>query len=203
MTVVAPARPRRRKANWTQADLLRFQRRQRPSGPSLHLPGGILSLDLSGVVGWAYGTVDDADPLTGAWVLPGGAARIGQRYAAYENELIDAIARHRPSLVVMEAPMRLHAQMGRNEAAARQQFGLAAYTEGECYRARVELAEADVDHVRKVVLGRSRWPNRSQVKPAIVAWCQSMGWSVPDHNAADACLLWTFACQQQRSRARP
>jgi hypothetical protein len=180
---------------------------QRPSGPirpAPERPGGVLALDLSSCVGFAYGHVSDYCPLTGVWLLPQRSG-IGARYAAYENELIDALGRFKPSLVVMEAPMRLYAQVAKKgtEAAARQQYGLCAYTEGECHRAGVKLYEEDVLPVRDRVIGRRIWQIKgAEVKVTIVAWCRDRGWPIVDHNAADAAVLWQNACDTLRAKER-
>jgi hypothetical protein len=202
----SPARGRStsKSAIWTEADLRRVQQQHqaRPVVEPPYGPGLYLTLDLSSSTGWAYGGLDHYAPLTGVWHLP--KSTPGARYAAYENELIDALAKWRPKAVIMEAPMRLYAQVAKRgkETAARQQYGLAAYTEGECWRARVKCLQADVNEVRQTVLGRSRWPDSDQVKPWIVAWCEARGWTVPDHNAADASVLWEFVCGKARARRR-
>ena len=65
--------------------------------------GGFLCLDLGSSVGWAYQRADDAMPLFGTWHLADTTLH-GPRYASYENELIAALERFKPTLVVMEAP---------------------------------------------------------------------------------------------------
>ena len=196
--------PQRRK--WTNAQLAAIEHRKTISAfvpVERTEPGGIFALDLSSSVGWAYGRVDDVQPLTGVWLLPRDKPH-GARFAAYENELIDALARFQPGEVIMEAPMRLKAAATRSEAAARHQIGLAAYTEGEWWRhAGQPTYEADVNAVRLNVLGQCRWPSRDEVKPAIVSWCRDMGWNITDHNAGDAAVLWWYRrCMLLDSRSR-
>ena len=198
-------------ARWTEADLLLVEQR-RESGAnaqprvSRHEPGGILGLDLSSVSGYAYGGIEDAAPLCGTWVLPETPPGVfGPRYAAFENELIDALNRWRPALVMVEAPMRLYAQTKKRgtEAAARQQYGLHAYAEGECARAKVRIGEVDVTEARDRTIGRRRWQVAgTDTKQNVVSWCFARGWAPADHNAADACVIWQYACDRERAKLR-
>jgi hypothetical protein len=48
-----------------------------------------------------------------------------------------------------------------------------------------------VGSVRSNVLGRGRIP-KEQIKTVILAWCFRRGWRPPDHNAADALVLWYY-----------
>lgn len=154
--------------------------------------GGIFALDLSGIVGWAYGHAgQNASPEFGTWRLPEGP-RLGPKYVGYENELIAALEKFKPKLVVMEAPLPSMRQGSTN--VARQQFGLAAYTEGECCRARIQLREQAASTVRKAVMGQGRFPTGT-AKEHVIAWCREQGWMVQDDNAADACVLWAYSCK--------
>lgn len=166
-----------------------------PSGDPA-TPGGILALDLSGTVGWAAGHPGQT-PACGTWRLST-SPRLGPRFVGYENELIDALERWKPRLVVMEAP--LPAMRQGSTDVARQQFGLAAYTEGECERARVQLREQPAHMVRKAVLGYAPTGGTEKIKAEIVAWCHAQGWSPPDHNAGDALVLWAYSCLMERRR---
>lgn len=153
----------------------------------------ILALDLGSWVGWAFGALGDNRPSFGTWHLPETRLR-GPRYVAYENELIAALRRFQPTVVVMAAPLNRKAKGG--QAAARQQLGLAAYTEGECCRARVQLREVHEATARKDVLGRGRFPVGG-AKPAAMAWAAASGFDVSDDHQADTLVLWTHACGVQ------
>lgn len=157
-------------------------------------PGGILALDLSGIVGHAYGPATTARvaPLCGAWTLPkhGG---LGARMAAFENELIAAIALHDPRCIVMEAPLPPTGQA--STMVAMQQFGLAAMTESAAYRASVPVYQIASSTVRKAIMGTGRFPT-GEAKQHVLAWCLNQGWPVPDHNAADACIVWLYAARK-------
>lgn len=152
------------------------------------IQGGILCLDLASIVGWAYGHKGD-QPSYGTWVLRG--KQLGQRFVGFENELIRSIETYRPRLIVMEAPLPPVRQA--SMFVARQQFGLAAYVEGEAYRAGITVREMPFDMVRKAVLGRGRFGGTERAKAAVMAWCRNEGWNPHDDNAGDALCLWAFS----------
>jgi hypothetical protein len=150
-------------------------------------PGGILALDLSSSVGWAYGNPDDRVPLCGVWVLPTGD--LGRLLASFENELEDAIIFHRPALIMCEAP--LPPTHRSNASTWRHQLGLAALAESTAYRHDIRFREQACSTIRLSVLGTARFPN-GDPKDAVLAYCRTMGWTVPDHNAGDACVVWQY-----------
>jgi Holliday junction resolvasome RuvABC endonuclease subunit len=153
----------------------------------MHDPGGILSLDLSSRTGWAYGGEDDPYPLCGVWIMEGDTARI---LVGFENELEDALVFFKPRLIMAEAPLPPTALSNVN--VWRQQLGLAAMAEAAAFRHDIRFAENAASTIRTEVLGTARFP-KGQVKPAVLAYCDRRGWKVPDHNAADACIVWEYA----------
>ena len=154
---------------------------------------GFLCLDLGSSVGWAYQRADDAMPLFGTWHLADTTLH-GPRYASYENELIAALERFKPTIVVMEAP--LHRGSHKGNAAARLALGLVAYTEGECFRARVQLREEHSATTRKAVLGRGTFA-KGTVKDEAMGWCMANGMRVSDSHQADALVLLRHTCGVQ------
>ena len=128
---------------------------------------GILSLDLSLRVGWAYGRGFDR-PLHGVWAL-------GKT----------AIAVHSPDLIIMEAPLPPQAQTA--AISARLQFGLAAICEMIASERGVRCEEEAAHVVRKLVFGRARVE-----KETVVQWCREQGWQPADHNDADALALLRY-----------
>lgn len=159
--------------------------------------GGILALDLSSYVGWAYGLTDSATPEFGVWRLPhiGGE---GAKYATFENELAAFMLIRQPGSLVLEASLSLQALAGVSTiAVARQQLTLRGIAYSEAYRAAIPISEVSSDIVRLAVLGTSRFPKK-QVKYEVVRYCREQGWRVPDHNSADACLVWQWQTMQLR-----
>lgn len=153
-------------------------------------PAGILALDLSSSVGWAFGYAGARRPLCGVWLLAKGD--LGRMLASFDNELDDAILLHRPSLIVAEAPLPPTAVS--NATVWRQQLSLAGMAEAAAYRHDIEFREQACSTIRLEILGTGRFPN-GNAKPAILAYCERKGWGVPDHNSGDACVTWEYACR--------
>jgi Holliday junction resolvasome RuvABC endonuclease subunit len=160
-------------------------------------PGGVLALDLSSMVGWAYGQIADPTPRFGCWRLPyeGGE---GARFAAFENELIEAMETLKPARLVLEAPLSLQALCGVSTLkVVAQQLTLRGIAYAEAWRASVPIGEISADAVRLAMLGQSRFA-KNTVKREVIAYCRARGWRVPDHNAGDACLTWAWETTQLR-----
>jgi Holliday junction resolvasome RuvABC endonuclease subunit len=162
----------------------------------------VLSLDLATVVGWCYGHLQSRSPAFGTWRLPhvGGE---GAKYAAFENELVAAMDRWKPSKLLVEATLPLMALAhGSTHRVAAQQFTLRGFVYTEGYRASIPVFEKDARSVRQDILGQGQFP-KDQVKREVFKWCRNHGWRVPDHNAADAALLWEWHRRQMIHAAGP
>jgi hypothetical protein len=159
--------------------------------------GGVLALDLSSVVGWAYGLMTSRMPNFGTWHLPKWGGE-GGRYASFENELAAAMELYRPAHMILEATLPLHAMLNgkSNYVSVAQQFALRGIALSEAYRASCPWSSIDAMTVRREVIGTSRFRNtdgsKDDPKKHIVAACHKRGWKVPDHNAGDACLTWEW-----------
>lgn len=154
--------------------------------------GGILTLDLAGRTGWAYGPIPREGRLTkpmafGAW---DNAKARGRRYGAAFASLADGVGdlfkMHRPSLVVMEAPLPVQAQ--KHDNTARVLLGFVSVVDMMCYRWEIECREQHANQARS---GMKIKPHAK--KEEIVDWCRARGLDVTDHNAADAIVLWYYA----------
>jgi hypothetical protein len=152
-------------------------------------PGGILALDLSTHVGWAYGSPGQNEPPIGGVIHlpPMRMDDLGRLFAALDNELEDAIALHQPALVVQEAALVIA------DGSARMLIGLSAHVESNCYRNSVRCKSVSVDHARSFVLGRARFPTGT-TKTYVIQWARSQGYEPKDDNHADALLMWRYAC---------
>jgi hypothetical protein len=158
---------------------------------------GTFTLDLAGVTGWAFGHHDAEIPLYGSWHLPVHLGR-GAALAALENEIDDVLSGLTipgvfPAEVVMEAAldraMKAVGEGFRNEAAAFQQIALAGCTEATCYRHDIPCYAVHCNVARKNVLGVGMIP-KDQAKATVLRYCAMRGWDVPNHHAADACIVW-------------
>lgn len=153
--------------------------------------GGLLALDLSTHVGWAFGRPGDR-PRFGTWLLPS-MAEPGRCGAALERALADAITVLAPTRIVVEAPLPLPAQT--NMATARLQLGLALVVQMVAYwRDLPAPQEVRADQARMGVLGRARFGGRDEAKQAVLRWCRLQDWKVEDDNAGDALVLWRWGC---------
>lgn len=148
----------------------------------------ILALDLASTVGWACGSPELlADAVHGSLAIPTDV-NAGRQFGIFSDWLADAITTHEPTDLVIEAPF-LYA---RNDSirAVRKLFGLAAIAELIAWRRDLRYAEHAVSSVRKTFCGSGRAD-----KDAVKAECARRGFTVRDHNAADAIALLHHAAQ--------
>jgi hypothetical protein len=162
-------------------------------------PGGVLALDLSRVVGWCYGRLDDVNPTFGRWILPSQGGE-GGRYSALEKELGDAMEAWGPGQVILEAPLSFQALIGVSTAKVmQQQYTLRGIAYMLAWQFSTPIQEIDSYSVRSDVLGRGRFAPKT-VKAEVVAYCRRRGWAVHDDNEADACLTWVWLVDRLRHR---
>jgi Holliday junction resolvasome RuvABC endonuclease subunit len=143
------------------------------------------------MVGVAYGQLADLAPIFGVWALPkvGGE---GARYAAFENELIEAMEALKPGRMVLEAPLSFQALLGVSTMKVMaQQLTLRGIAYAEAWRASIPIMEISSDSVRLAILGQSRFA-KGTVKGEVMRYCRDRGLKVPDDNAADAVLTWLW-----------
>ena len=80
------------------------------------------------------------------------------------------------------------------QQAARSLFGFPAVIMGVAFECGVHrIYERNVRDVRNVFIGRQNLKTK-YAKEAVQRRCRQLGWMVPDHNAADACALWSYEC---------
>jgi len=171
-------------------------------------PGGLLALDLSGRTGVAYGHGPIPDWYR-LWRFP--QPTRGGRFNAFRSEFVDTIDQWQPSRVAMEAP--LHPRAQRDEHSARQQFGLAAYVEGECDEAGIPCMERNADEVRRRIIGRTRSRRappgsaradlfgravEQSIKDMVVEHVRRLGLPIADDNIADAICLYLAVMSEER-----
>lgn len=157
-----------------------------------------MALDLSSTTGWCVGRAGAPQPHFGCWLLPKEGGE-GGRYAAFENELIAALARYHPAALVLEASLSLQALASSSTlSVARQQLTLRGIAYAEAYRAAIPISEVSADIVRLAMLGQSRFA-KGKVKLAVVKYCREQGHDVPDHNAGDAVLTWLWQTMAKQS----
>jgi len=158
----------------------------------------ILALDLSSRTGWAWGPTVDAKPSFGAWQMPirGGLAA---RFYGLQNAMQEFCEEHLVTKVVIEAPIPLPAM--NNTTAAYQQLGMRAIVMAEAQHISAAICEIDCWTVRSEVAGMRRCTS-DQAKKQAVLFCLKRGLKVPNHDAADAVLLWLWH-RQRTLRQQP
>lgn len=156
------------------------------SAASASRSASILALDLATTAGWCFGMPGTTPRLGAVQLAPDG--NIGARGCALVDWLDDHHAVFQPDLIVFEAPLPRGQHSGIQ--AGRIALGLAMACEMYCYRAAVRCAEGNVNAARKIVLGKG---NAS--KDEAIAACRAAGLAPPTHDAADAWVLWSYACK--------
>lgn len=154
-------------------------------------PGGVLTLDLASTVGWAYGPLDAVNPCCGIWLLPKTGGE-GLRFVVFENTLAAAMEKWQPARMVVEAPLSFQALLGvSNMRVMCQQYTLRGIAYMEAARAQIAISEVSADLIRGELLGQSRF-DKGTVKGIVTDYCRKRGIRAPDHNAADACMIWLW-----------
>lgn len=158
-------------------------------------PGGILALDLSSIVGYAYGPIEWARPISGRWLLKVKGELEADRYCRVGRTAYEEIARLRPAKVILEAPLPVFAM--NSESSARQQYGLRGCVMAEVSAHGMNPEEISADLVRAALLGRTHFP-KGTVKGHVMAWARAQGLNPIDDNEADAIALWAYYAGQLR-----
>jgi len=154
--------------------------------------GGVLALDLSGAVGWAYGVLTDGVPATGEWELqhregPGGLL------GSLENILDKYMALWKPAIVVTESPLPPMVQT--NTRTCAQQYGLDAVARIAAWRSSAAFTSIDVLTARSEVMGVRRM-SKDIVKREVMLFCRRRGVRAVSHHAADAAVIWLWHRQR-------
>lgn len=124
---------------------------------------------------------------------------VGELISKYDRWLLDKIAVHAPSLIVMEAPLisdKTHIDT------ARKQIAMAGHTEFVCYRSKIQVFEEHNNKI-KAYAGHGR-----ATKDQMVKWAaERLGIVVKTDDEADA--VWLMAhtvatiCRAHRTQPVP
>lgn len=152
------------------------------------LPHRLLTLDTARLTGWAFAPITAVVPICGVWELPREDPfdPLGARIAMLEDLLGEFLEAEGVDMVVIceRFPPRTTLQMASG-------FGLDGAVRAECRRHRIPLKWQPENQIRREVYGRA---GRSEdMKAEAVAWCSLHGIVCPDHNAAEACVLWRWS----------
>ena len=153
---------------------------------------GFLALELGGRCGFALWR-PDSSPLLGSNVLPGEAADLGQALAAFADWLELIIGTNRPLRVVYQAPWSGEGPGGRpSPETLRRLICLAGVAALICHREAVPASEANVQAVRRHLLGHGRPPSKA-AQAALKARAQSLGLDPRNAAERDAFALLDYA----------
>lgn len=147
----------------------------------------VLAIDLATSTGWAFYRAGDDKPSYGLLRLQGGDE--GDVLNRYGRWLHGAIAVHRPSRIVFEAPFV------QNVNAVARLFGLAAVTQFLAKNNDRTAYKVTPAEWRKHFLGAGNG-GRADLKKAVMGGCELRGWAPADDNVADALGVLDFACQR-------
>jgi hypothetical protein len=157
-------------------------------------PHGILALDLSQTVGWAYCNGAMTRSMTvDRWLLPDLGGWVA-RCAALEAALGDFLAEWQPELLLLEAPLPPQAQT--NITSARQQYGLDTVARLSAYWVSVPVTAIDAQTARYDLIGKARWGSKDETKRQVIKYCWHCGIKVKSHHEADAALLLLWHCSR-------
>lgn len=153
---------------------------------------GLLALELGGRCGFALWR-PGSSPLLGSNVLPGEAADLGQALAAFADWLGLILATNRPLRVIYQAPWSGEGPGGRpNPETLRRLICLAGVAALVCHREAVPASEANVQAVRRHLLGNGRPPSKA-AQSALQARAQSLGLDPRNGVERDAFALLDYA----------
>lgn len=159
--------------------------------------GPILCLDLGADMGWCVGRPGEK-PRFGLKRLGGEGATAGERFHHLREWFMDQTVFERPFGVCVESAMNVAVALRVGNAARSlpTTLGYHAIIEEAAIARGVSLfRQVDVDDHRRHFLGRARFSGGStEAKRAAVARCQQLGWDVTNHNVAEACAVWDYAC---------
>ena len=156
----------------------------------------IIALDIATRTGWALGRPSQAPR--------SGSQRFGQ-FHSDPHEIFGAALKWfseflqqqepRPDTLIVEQMLPPLAMKGQTSRAVRDRLaGLHGVMLGVAQLRGVgEIAQASVGDVRSHFIG-DRMCRREQAKREVMLQCETQGWPAQDHNAADACALWSYAC---------
>lgn len=164
--------------------------------------GEILALDVASNCGVAEGR-------------PGEVPRIySVKFARPDDQLEDIFGRavfwiaerlqvSRPELVVIEAPPPAGAMHGNTNAnAVATTLGLWAVLSGCCRCKGIRVRSANIARVRKHFIDQGHLPGQ-EAKRRVMRMCRALGWEAPNHDAADAAAVWSWAVTQVAPGSAP
>jgi hypothetical protein len=154
-----------------------------------------MALDIAGCTGVAFGVAGETPRAIS--VDLGKSRSEAVRFSKMIGLTNTLIRKHKPDLLVYEAPVG-------GPKTSHTLVGIAACFVGEATRLGFEPEKIAIASVRKHFLGKhltsasfpgmSKGRARQEIKRALIARCNMLGWKVDDDDQADACAIWDYAC---------
>ncbi|XAI96298.1 Holliday junction resolvase [Microcystis phage Mae-JY30] len=149
----------------------------------------ILFLDLATVTGWAEG--EPGGRATAGRVRLGAGGDPGAICMAFNAFLAPRLAAFRPARVIYEMPFLAGIK---NANTVMITWGLAFVTVGLCKHYGVRAQDANLNTIRKHVLGTVPRGKGVDVKGIVMNHVRGLGYEPEDDNVADAICGWLYAC---------
>ncbi len=160
----------------------------------------IVALDIATNTGVAVGS-SGGDPVCWSEDLGKGLSE-DARFSKALSLTHNLIVKHTPDLVAVEAAVG-----GPNTS--HFLVGLLACVRGCAFNRGVPVEVYHSGSIRKHFLGKvftardfpgvSKGAAKAAIKAKVVQRCELLGWTVPDHDAADAAALWDYAMAMSRT----
>lgn len=153
-------------------------------------------MDIATSCGWAIGRVGER-PRWGTWVLKAPEAEQIRAAKNLAIHLRDMFVLERPDLIVYEAAMNPAQKLRQGDAVRSvtlpwQLIGAAGAIAG-AYG--IRIIAANVQTVRKAVLGNGRPENPKQVA---AEHCKRLGFNISNFDEADAVVMWIYQSSLER-----
>jgi hypothetical protein len=157
----------------------------------------ILALDIASTTGFCIGSTEQNAPFDFGSIR---FAKPGSPHQTLFGSALEwasaQLSIWNPDRLVYEAPLYFrngNSRMGNDEIL----HGLPAVILAAAFERKIfDIHKAPVRDVRLHFIGCS--PPRETAKARTVARCKQLRWEVRDHNEADACALWDYACAKAR-----
>jgi hypothetical protein len=155
----------------------------------------ILALDVATVTGWCRGRVGEIPRCGSIHFKPHINASNNQIFGTALRWLSEFLREDPPDLLIMESLLPPDAMKNQTSRQVRDRLaGLHGIMRGVAHLRRVpQIAEASVGDIRAHFIF-DRQLRRNAAKDEVMRQCRRQGWPAKDHNEADACAIWSFAC---------
>jgi hypothetical protein len=151
----------------------------------------LLSLDLATKTGWAFGTTEAGDPVSGVLSLPKTGVELGPYLNDFAQWLNRLCIEHDVEQIVYEEPIMPMGSIRKDTLM--KLYNLAGTAERVAHHRKVPVRSVDAGTWKKFFCGRGGFGKSTKPYPPIIK-CREYGWQPKDDNEADAIGLWFYGC---------